>query len=1222
VATSYGIKVYIADSTGEYCDFTDKIRSQGEDRLVEIGNIQFANESKNVGGVYTSSIGSVTMDNHDGFWDDPDQWNNIKTEFNAASSWNKSKNGREINLQKARLKVVVETTLLDGTIQEDCVGVFYIRDFSTDSETGVCKLDIVSLNNYLKKMDADKCRDGRKWYESKSVIFLIKELLKLEFADTSDNLPASFKFPDVLIIPTYDGERTFSNFGRPPEYIASTDDWENLGLTTRSIVWSNDSVVGKCLYLGCDNYLYKYTVQDDSYALIGSVDSAEKIKRLWINPRVDDWVFGAAWEEPSDSSYLTTVRILYYDGENFASEQTIANVFTGEYIIREGNQSDYDHRPPGGFTRESIGWYDDDYPAGENILLPFDQMPAQIRAGTCNMYSTTAITSTVTTLAGTTLEDQYSAGYYIASRDVTDRIGMRYTFGQGGVIELVSGGTAGAILYCLGTESVGETTYSYKLYKIATSTSISIVDAVGGNDMDELQNGDNINLHPLCMCMEDDLTTAYIAVQADYLDGTDSITYIYKVWDIAAQVTKYAGGVGYCYFTTIYDSSSESAAVDKFKTFLHMKYNDTDIVCAYINRNAFGKGNFGGVGTHPTSDQDSLDNIKETNAIPIGMGGDSTHGTVYAYSNGIVCSIDDVGDHVLLDDGNPYVEGEPNISSNICIVPYDEINLIDTDRNDRTKDIVFGCSAPYFPNETQKYAIIGKYYFWKFDKFLADRIDCADFNGMNVWDAISKLSQVALGYLIGFDTDDMGSFFLTSKGNTSYTTSLTITQDPDDNSLVSISKDRGLDEIYNYCKIIPYYSKMSDINRELYLSPRALENDEKIAVKDGDISIDVRADYSINLKLICERGGTVNNVYTNLSANPLFRWQAYERSIEARTVDDVAATFTQITVASTFRGGEDVLDLDNRPIILEEAINVYDYALFINPTNQAEELRRITGITGNVLTLEDAVTFAVPSGTIFEVTHGFDINGTQVKWSSDGVTRTSVNATSSTTIYVESIRDLSTYTVISIKDSDTFSRIVTIGAWSAGNSGYEITLSSIVTCLANKKVYAFYSPSLSTEGSTYDYFQIGGTGIYIQIIPENSLNINFKEGDRITINSDGLVLESSEQSAQIAQNITSINTYGRLEFSGIDNRFLSRNHARHYCRNLVDDYNSPHYILIINRKLHPLLRFTDTNGLVRLVIYSPKLFKKYYEILSYPRSITHNLKAGKTTIVCRDVEAY
>ena len=328
---SFGVKFYIHDSTTSttgWVDFTDRISRSGTNRLVEIGNIIHNSENQAVGGAFTSSTNNVIMDNHDGFWDNPDDWASLKTIGNDTAIWNTSDNGGEISLQKTKCRIVIETLQKDGTVREDTIGVFYIQDFSTDTTSGTAKLKTVGLSHYLRKMDASKIKSGQGWYENKPIVFLMKELLKLEFADDNDDLPVGFTFPDIVSIPTFDGNRTFSGFGRPPEWDGT--DWREDGLICRASVWKYDSGatsnVEDGLYLGCDNELWLYSLDTDDYFKIGEVASGYNIKRIWVDTSRDYLIYGASWGDVTVENINVSIKIFKYDGITFSTIKTINNV--------------------------------------------------------------------------------------------------------------------------------------------------------------------------------------------------------------------------------------------------------------------------------------------------------------------------------------------------------------------------------------------------------------------------------------------------------------------------------------------------------------------------------------------------------------------------------------------------------------------------------------------------------------------------------------------------------------------------------------------------------------------------------------------------------------------------------------------------------------------------------------------------------------------------------
>lgn len=1335
MAVSYNIKVFIADKNGKYVDFTDFLKRRGVDKLVDISSIKHATESKAVGGVFLSTMGDLKMNNADGFWDDPDKWvGTMKTTDGSTAQWNYSKNGREVNLQKSRVKVTVETLLDDGTVREDDIGTFEIADVATDG-SGYASIKLVSLANALKKIDAAKVRDGKKWYESRPVVFLMKELLKLQFADSSGNLPDDFSFPDVISIPTFDGSRVFSVYGRPPEWDGT--EWREDGLTCRALVWSYDDIVGKGLFLGCDNELWFYQIETDTYTKIGEVDSSENIKRLWINTADSNKIIGAAWADPSSTSKTTTVRLIEYDGSTFSSGDTISDVFTGEYSYRDGDEIEvwtdgtkyFESRYLGTFTSEYKKYaaiqpdtsteytvthlsdldsyyggtqnYSSDITkseqCGENLCIPFSQRPKKL-------YSEDTIQwiKSVDSLSGGTIghdysivpyrddgysiSTQFSVGYYIVETTTNDEVDyygvpldrsakpfdLRFSLGQYGCIEFLDIYDSGGIFYATINDSTDNV--SYKIYRIGALSTTTLasdykIDSVTFQATCCATFEDNVYIGGICW---DDVGTtdakSYIVKFANIetitgtsTNSTASYTTLYdssnpfKTWmvgktaynltDGCSEVITSVASDGSYLKTLIMASSWDSGDSYRigdvtttsllyestgdtdniYRTFLDMKYIEAPagsdyLFISYLNRDKLGTGQFGGVAMHSTSaSSNTLTNVWETSSIPTRIAvGESVVEGYFTTDSGVLYKYTSGGTVSIQDSGNPFLDGEPNVSSNLCVVPFDELSAVDTERSNRTEDAIFFVTAPYFPNETQETARIGKYSLIKFDSYLSDRIELAQFEGMSVWDALTNLANIAVGYVIGFDAN--GAFFMTSKGNSNYTTTLTISSDEVTNNLVSLSKDRGLSDVLNYIKLVPSIVRVADVKKELYLMART-DDEGKTAVAVDDIFVDSTVKYAINLRLICTREGAVNNTYTSLSDSPLFKYQIYESTLEVRTVGSASAGDNTITVASTFRGGESAFNSDDTPNFIDNAVNVYDFITIIDSDTQNEQNIKITNISGNVLTLEDALDYDVPSGSMLEVIHSpYTDEGIQ-SWSDEGVGSASV-ATTGTTVYINSIEYLATYTVISNSEG-TLSRITDIGDWSDSNSGYTLTVTPAISFSADETIKAYYSPSKDTKAE-YSYFQISQSGISLKIEPNasNIAKVNFMKGDRITIISDGLILEKSEQSTQIAQDMTSQSLYGKIEFSGEVSKFITRYHARHFARKICLDYKDPHYVLTVTRKLYPLLRFVDSNGLVRIKIYDKKLFKKYYEVITYPRSIEHNLKTGKTTMILRAVSAY
>jgi hypothetical protein len=1002
------------------------------------------------------------------------------------------------------------------------------------------------------------------------------------------------------------------------------DTWQENGYITRAMVWSNDTVCGKGVFMGCDNNLYLYKVEEDTYYLIGSLSAGYNIKRLWVNTNNNNYIYGAAWGEPSDTVKTVTMKIFSSSGgTDITNIADISNVFTGEFCYRDGGRYLI-----GSDETQVIGQYTTSFKAGENLLLPFNQYIMQVKSIAEDLNVNYATSSTLTGMGFISgglnpFEDQFNSGYYAFYKTPASQtdFDLRFSLGQKGFIEYMpvwqGVGDYGALVYCTQTESSDVDYITYNVFDLQNASSSTLT------TMSNYQINSK-TFFPTCGTTDESHNVFYVGGVCWYdtpASAADSRTYI-----IAVVVT----GNNTSSAIELYDSTGE--ATYKYRTFLdikHIRSGSAFLYTTFLNRDKFGTSDYYGVAKHPYFIQDSLDSVKYFSSYIIGDCIDSNNNYYFTTSN-LLYEYTITAGLSIMGDGSQYVEGESNLSSNLISIPYDELNLIDTERT-RTSDIIMGVSAPNFPNETQEIPSIGKYYLWKYDNYLADRIELADFADMSIWDAVTQISQCAIDYSIGFDTDDEGSFFLSNKANSEYTVALDISADAIDKNLISIDKDRGLDEVFNYAEITPNIAKISDISKEYYRAPRTRTSDEDHAISVDDILIDTKAHHNISLKLICARMGNVDEVYTNTTDCALLKWQLYEREIEALILGDIAVSAETITVASTFRGGTAATKTDNigNTIndIIESAINIGDYITIVEPDTQTEETKRITNIVENVLTIEtNGFSFAIKSQTIAIISHPFDLTSTNVSWSDEGITTLSSSLTTSvstTTIYVTDKRDLSKYLVVKCGTDNTYARITNIGDYESNNSGYTITLNTAVNATDGDTLYAYFSPSKDINGS-YSYFDIGGTGIRVKLEP-SSTNSNYEMwvGDRITITSEGMVLEESEQSKQTAYNMDSINARGRLEFDSVSNKFIDRNKAKHIVRKVVKDYSDPHYIITTNTLLYPTLRFIDENGNYnRVRLYSKKMFPNYNEVIMYPRSISHNLKQGTTIIVGRDCDSY
>ena len=180
----------------------------------------------------------------------------------------------------------------------------------------------------------------------------------------------------------------------------------------------------------------------------------------------------------------------------------------------------------------------------------------------------------------------------------------------------------------------------------------------------------------------------------------------------------------------------------------------------------------------------------------------------------------------------------------------------------------------------------------------------------------------------------------------------------------------------------------------------------------------------------------------------------------------------------------------------------------------------------------------------------------------------------------------------------------------------------LFTPATDVKVKAYWVPE--APNVSYD---VGRTGVSIAI-NTNNLSQNaftFYPGDSIRIKNDGLLLDADDKSKLVASNITSINKYGKHEYTTTDNRFMKRVTADTLCKNIVYDYKDPKYILNMVTTLDPTLAIVSNKRVVNAVTVRCKEFfpkSDGYQQLCKIRGITHNFRNFTTALVLKSTTAY
>jgi len=444
---------------------------------------------------------------------------------------------------------------------------------------------------------------------------------------------------------------------------------------------------------------------------------------------------------------------------------------------------------------------------------------------------------------------------------------------------------------------------------------------------------------------------------------------------------------------------------------------------------------------------------------------------------------------------------------------------------------------------------------------------------------------------MGFDEE--GNFFF-KKREIDSTASYTI--DVDDGDIISIEKNRGKDDIFNYVDIAPYIVTFKEPEYKGYLNTTGRSDKEKEnTVGDDEIVIKQTDLITKKIDLVCVRDG-------NLSTTaPIFKYIVYEPVITGRFVADQTSA-TVLNVGSVF-GGEET----------EFGIKV-GYCLLYTDSDENEYYRRITAISSdtNTITIDSAI--SVKKNDEFSIYRRYKVSATDTStkaWSDEGVTYITTGATLSTTHTVNSVDDLSVGTLINIGGSDV--RIAAIN-----EDTKQISVSQAVTTTTGEIVKAYFAPAAANT-----WYGIGNTNVQI-MIATTAVQTVFKQGDRITIDCPGLVTEADDASRQIAINNESVAKYGKNQYPNINNRFLTRKLAKQLAQKLRTLYAFPKYTFKITMPLSNYLDIKGTSNLARIDVRSQKLLplRSGYTEPTRIVSIEHDSQKGITTLELKSDSFY
>lgn len=1172
LVSSFATKVYIKDDNDKWIDFTSRVSNVGKDALLRMGTISHVAE-KDLFGFHTT-LQSIKMDNSDGFWSQPIP-STLKTIDGSTASFSKSKNFQQSIFYKHELKVAIQLVLNDGKIEEGTAGIFLINTITVNSD-GTVTLKLMGLAKPLMDRDASKVKDGRSWYINKPIWFLVRELLKTEYAGVDGELPDTFVLPSVVEIDTANGERALSHYGRPPEWDGSN--WRNDGLYTRAICCcqvSGDSK--KYLYLGCDEELWKWDSATDTYTKCGEIaTSGYYIRRLWYNSN-DGYLWGVAYPDPSDTSRVITMKIFVWNGSSLTvktptdADSSLSNVFPGDFCYREGTY----YSEPGGDYR--IIGYDQNYSSsGENVAHNYTQW---IRFLNMNWESFTRICKDKTEIwdhtGGSWTDDvpnnvNVKTWSAIACRNNpgtgdSGAVGFRFTLNQQGAIAFDS--NQNVIIYC-----VWDSTNGYQIYKYIVST----------NTCTQISGYPNSGYQPLCMDA-DGSGIAYIGMMEWKDTGTDqSIPHFYK---LTLSTSSWSNTLEVVLFSSNYWTPLEIQCISGI--------SGIDFMLVEVNRETFNYRLYrsGGIGTQliHTSRYQSKGLVADGNADTVYF---IEEGAGHAYSWTLSGGVN------LEDDGNNFVEEDNFLSAGLVLDDSDSNNVI-----------VYGISAPYIFPESQETPPQGKYYLWKFSKHRSDRIELADFENMTVWKALKEFAEWA-NYSMGFDPAN-GNFYFVARSDVESSASLTLGQIVSDDRLASLSYETGEKEVYNFCQITPNIVKLQDIKSELRMLKRQDTTDNFV-----HFTADQRDLLTKRIKAICTQRGKTDD------GKSKFKYLIYDTVIDANFRQDVGASDVTLYLHSVYGGESD-----------DKGIHSGDFIVVTDPDTGADITREVTGVSPS------ANTVTIPSGGLgqafnkndecrFIRKNVIDSSHGSSDWSDEGVTYTTeASGTGDRIVAVNSVANLSVGTIILLDSEER--RIESIDADASPNPTITVDTAGgnwAVNHASGTVVYAWFSPDANDKP-----FEIGGSNVFVKFtsptggVEDSNWTKTFIEGDVLSIICPGLKLEGDNHSKQSAYNSLSVEKYGKRQYPSISNKFIGRGMAKDICQRIVNTYKDPVFGIKVESIFLPYIGFlTVGNQLTKVAVSSPVLFPNAvnFTVDCTIKRIDHTPPSCKTVFHLRAVDSY
>lgn len=219
--SGFEVRLYILDNgretdaeTGRDPEWVDFTEFDGIYRIKSIPDVISIGAETTKPYVFKASATTINLNNTDFIFDNLKRAN-LKTISGNDALFLSTPANSNLNLEGRPAKVTGYFAEGERAVEKD-LSHFIVRSVTTNT-SGVAKIGFDSLEKQFIETQANRVKEGRNWYFDRSIKFLADELIKSVRRKYTDGREEIYDNDKVSIagIETADGERVFSEFGRP-----------------------------------------------------------------------------------------------------------------------------------------------------------------------------------------------------------------------------------------------------------------------------------------------------------------------------------------------------------------------------------------------------------------------------------------------------------------------------------------------------------------------------------------------------------------------------------------------------------------------------------------------------------------------------------------------------------------------------------------------------------------------------------------------------------------------------------------------------------------------------------------------------------------------------------------------------------------------------------------------------------------------------------------------